>query len=236
MLIFAPNNSIIKRLFNGNLAAWGQLPQVKENWSAEIQTLEGHSNWVSSVAFSPDSQLLASSSSDSTVKLWDPTTGDLQKTLEGHSNRVWSLAFSPDSKLLASDSGDNTIKLWDPTTGELKRTLHGHSKPVWSLTFSPDSKLLASGSNDNTVKLWNPTTGELQKTLEGHSHWNWTETNVGISILQDQWVCLQGKKLLWLPPEYRPTCSAMKDSILALGHVSGWVSFLMFGVDASKTK
>ena len=46
-----------------------------------------------------------------------------------------------------------------------------------------------------------PTSGKLQQTFEGDSHWDWTETNVGISILQDQWVCLQGKKLLWLPPE-----------------------------------
>ena len=48
------------------------MPQVKENWSTEIQTLEGNPNWVSSVAFSPNSQLLASSSSGSTVKPWDP--------------------------------------------------------------------------------------------------------------------------------------------------------------------
>lgn len=90
VLIFAPNNSIIKRQFNGNLAASGQLPQVKENWSAEIQTLEGHSNWVSFVAFSPNNQLLASSSSDKTIKLWNPTTGELRKTLHGHSNLVLS--------------------------------------------------------------------------------------------------------------------------------------------------
>ncbi len=50
------------------------------------QTLEGHSHWVSSVAFSPDSRLLASASYDKTVRLWDAATGALQQTLKGHSD------------------------------------------------------------------------------------------------------------------------------------------------------
>jgi WD40 repeat protein len=225
-LMFAPRNSITRKIFNNELSTRYQLPKVKETWSVELQTLEGHSHAVESVAFSPNSQLLASGSYDNTIKLWDPTTGELRQTLKGHSDRVLSVAFSPNSQLLASGSGDNTIKLWDSTTGELRQTLKGHSHTVESVAFSSNSQLLASGSYDRTIKLWDPTTGKLQQTLKGHSNWVWSEANFGVSILERQWLCFRGEKILWLPQEYRPICLALKDGILSLGHASGRVSFI----------
>jgi WD40 repeat protein len=75
-----------------------------------------------SVAFSHDSKLLASASSDNTVKVWDAATGSLQQTL-GHSNWVNSVAFSHDSKLLASASYNMTVKVWEAATGTLQQTI-----------------------------------------------------------------------------------------------------------------
>ena len=119
-----------------------------------VQTLTGHSDWVRSVAFSPDGQLLASGSDDNTIKLWQPGTGNQIRTLTGHSNWVISVAFSPDGQLLASGSWDKTIKLWQPSTGEEICTLTGHSDSVDSVAFSPDGQLLASDSDDKTIKIW----------------------------------------------------------------------------------
>ncbi len=70
----------------------------------EIATLKNHSNWVKSVAFSPDGKYLASGSYDNTVKLWSVESQKEVVTLQGHSDWVTSVAFSPDGKYLASGS------------------------------------------------------------------------------------------------------------------------------------
>jgi WD40 repeat protein len=106
--------------------------------------------------------------------------------LEDYSNSVWSVSFSPNGQLLASASSDRTIKLWDPTTGELCQTLEDHSGWVQSVCFSPDGQLLASASEDTTIKLWDPMAGELRQTLERHSSWIYSETNMGVSILENK--------------------------------------------------
>ncbi|CAI7569108.1 unnamed protein product [Penicillium glandicola] len=168
-LVFAPLQSIIRRINGAEMPPWIQiLPNVEDQWSALQQTLEGNSGSVKSVVFSPNGRLLASAFDYMTINLWEAATGALQQTLEGHSDTVNFVAFSPNGQVLASASDDKTIKLWETATGTLQQTLAGNSSQVKSLAFSPDGRLIASASDDG-IKAWEMAIGELQQTLEVYS-------------------------------------------------------------------
>ena len=91
-----------------------------------LQTLKGHTAPVYCVAFSPDGKLLASSSQDKTIRLWNPADGKLIREMKGHTDIVDSIAFSPDGKLLASGSADKSVRLWNPADGKEVKNLGSH--------------------------------------------------------------------------------------------------------------
>ncbi|KNB04574.1 hypothetical protein FOXG_06634 [Fusarium oxysporum f. sp. lycopersici 4287] len=170
-VVFAPKQSIVRQTFKHYFPGWiSLLPKVALDWNAVLQTLEGHTDQVTSVAFSNDGSHIASGSDDNTVKIWNMETGAEEQTFEGHSGSVNSVAFSNDGKRIASGSYDNTVKVWNMATGEEELTLEGHTHSVSSVAFSNDGKLIASGSDDNTVKIWNMETGAEELTLEGHTN------------------------------------------------------------------
>ena len=80
---------------------------------ALLHTLQGHSESVRSVSYSPDGKYILSGSGDKTIKVWDSRRGALLHAIKGHSERVWSVCYSPDGKYIVSGSEDKTIKVWD---------------------------------------------------------------------------------------------------------------------------
>ncbi|KAK4172851.1 hypothetical protein QBC36DRAFT_68257 [Triangularia setosa] len=204
-----------------------------------LQTLEGHSGSVDSVVFSADGQRLASGSYDDTVKIWDPASGQCLQTLEGHSGSVYSVVFSTNGQRLASGSSDGTVKIWDPASGQCLQTLESNSSSVYSVVFSADGQRLASSSGDSTVKIWDPASGQCLQTLEGYSSSvssvAFSSDNLGAhgyGLGPDKtWVICNGQNVLWLPPEYRPTCSAVQGRMIAIGCSSGRVFTIGFSRD-----
>jgi WD40 repeat protein len=136
------------------------------------RTLQGHSSWVTGVAFSSDGRRLASGSWDRTVKFWDVPTGQELSTVGKKTKEVQALAFSRDGHWLAAENSNNIVTLWDATTGREIRTL-ANDRPlgalgstwVYSIAFSPDGRWLASGVDDKTVRLWDVMTGRAVRDL-----------------------------------------------------------------------
>jgi len=159
------------------LALLEQLPNIAKYFKAELykrkswvllRTLQEHTRDVTSVAFSPNGQLIVTGSMDRTAKVWDVQTGQLLHTLQGHTDPVTDVAFSPNSQLIATVSYDKTVKLWDPQTGRCLHTLQEHARDVTSVIFSPNGQLIVTGSYDQTAKIWNTQTGRCLHTLQEH--------------------------------------------------------------------
>jgi len=88
-----------------------------------MHTLEGHTNWVRPLSFSPDCTRIVSGSNDGSIRLWNPTAGSLLKKVDNaHTDYIWTVTHSPHGNLISSGGGDNTIKIWDATTLNLRRT------------------------------------------------------------------------------------------------------------------
>jgi len=129
--------------------------------------LVGHTSGVYALAFSRDSAMLASGSTDKTIRLWRLTEGALADDVpHGHRALIYGVAFSPDGRWLASGGRDRSILIWDVATGRPSRQLRP-SAMVFGVAFSPDGKRLASAQSDGSVQLWDVETGVPGATLKG---------------------------------------------------------------------
>jgi len=118
--------------------------------------LQGHRGDVFSVAFSPERKptMVASASSDRTIKIWYWLENSEPDTLVGHSAEVYSVNFSADGERVISASEDGTARIWSAFTRNELQRFRGHGEPVYTARFSPDGRWAASGGYDKRILLW----------------------------------------------------------------------------------
>lgn len=172
---FAPNGTFFATAGEDNLVRL---------WSAAGEpqrTLAGHSEYVTSVAVSPDSATVASGSYDKTIRLWAASDGKPIRSLRGHTSWVNSVAFSPDGSRLLSGSYDRTARLWDVASGQQIATLGPYNTDATTVAYAPDGRTLAVGlSAGGEVRLLDASGVEL-RALPGRG----SEQVTGLSFSPD---------------------------------------------------
>jgi WD40 repeat protein len=153
-IAISPDGKLLATGYEGAITLWDIAGNKKL-----MGPLEGHTGIVRSMAFSPDSKILASPSKDNGIILWNLTTGhQIKPILNGNHGFVWRLAFSPDGKTLASANSDSTVSLWDLASNqesplEIRAGKPEHTSPVYSVAFSPDNRFLAIGTGEGEIVL-----------------------------------------------------------------------------------
>jgi WD40 repeat protein len=169
--------------------------------------LRGHTDDITSIAFSPDGQFLASSSIDRSIRVWDVNSQECLRVLLGHNRHVCVVRFSNDGQRLVSCSNDGGILIWNIESPDPIRQLDGHDNYVTAAEFSPNDELMASCSRDGTIRIWEPEArGNSLRTMGDRMYSSLKWSSDGIHILVSAYTAVQfwnaiTGQLVWEDPE-----------------------------------
>jgi len=156
-LAFSPDGEFLASVGNNRVVAIWKIDHPAQPY----KTLEAPATapykelMPAGVSFNRDGTLLAMSTQENSVTIWNFQTGKpLPPALYGHTQSVSSVDFSLDGKVLASGSADGDIRLWDVETHELIGTLNAQQKAIHSAVFSSRGGVLASAGEDDSIVFW----------------------------------------------------------------------------------
>ncbi len=146
------------------------LPRTRLRGGWKERVLQGHTQRVFAVRFSPDGRFVLTGSTDQTARLWEVATGRCLHTFAGHTGQVGSLGFSGDGRHAFSCSSDGTVKVWEVDSGRCLRTVRGEGIAAGSgvVSFSGDGRYALSGVGESKPRLWEMASGRCLRSFEGH--------------------------------------------------------------------
>jgi len=163
-----PRQSEIRKLDPPNPHDHEEYDAINSHMNS-VKTFKGHLMGVTSLAYNPKKDILATGSDDTTWKLWSIPNGDLIMSGEGHQDWVGGVSFNPVGNFLATSSGDGCVKIWDFINAKCKTTYSEHGQPVWKCDFHDSGDFLISCSMDHSIKLWDMVqTNHSRFTFRGH--------------------------------------------------------------------
>ena len=173
---FSPDGSLIAAGgWNGDIRLWRVPPPTPAAGPAdqppprEIGVLRGHRENITSLAFSPGGERLASGSGDDTLKIWDLIDLEPVMTLAGEDEYdISTVDWSADGRWVVTGDGENRVRLWDADTGEQRARWRRQQGPVSAVAFAPDSRRLVSGSFDHSLALWQIDRRHPLSIVSGH--------------------------------------------------------------------
>ncbi|KAG2434515.1 hypothetical protein HYH02_012182 [Chlamydomonas schloesseri] len=133
-----------------------------------LRVLEGHSGWVTSVAFIGTTSRLVSASHDATARIWDADKGRQLFVLFGHTARLNRVAVDAGGSWAVTASDDNRARVWDCETGQLVSELAGHDSHVDDAAITRDGRKVVTTTTDGSCAVWDLASGGLEALLEGH--------------------------------------------------------------------
>jgi WD40 repeat protein len=140
-------------------------------WATEtgevLAHLDGHTGTINSVAFSPDGNCVATTSTDRTAKVWAADSGKLLASFDGHPGTVPFAAFSSDGTRLLTFS-EHVAAIWNLSKDQQPITLI-HDEWINNASFSPDGKRAVTAANDDSAYVWDTASGQRLLSLRGHT-------------------------------------------------------------------
>ena len=145
---------------------------VNKGYAKYISSFQKHKHIVTSVRFTHDDSLMVTSGVDSTIKIWNRTTGNIIREMKLPTGIAY-MDLSQDGKMIAAGGYDSKLRIYN-SDGLILKEITGHEGVIWTVAFSADGKQVASSGDDATILIHDVNSGAILHQLKDHKRIVWS--------------------------------------------------------------